>query len=60
VKIFNKKCNLENNCKIAEIEGNLVKELKKKILQTAAQYKKEDLDKTKEKNKDYKYPKGLN
>ena len=51
---------MENNCKIAEIEGNLVKELKKKILQTAAQYKKEDLDKTKEKNKDYKYPKGLN
>ena len=60
VKIFNKKCNLENNCKIAEIEGNLVKELKKKILQTATQYKNEDLDQTKEKNKNYKYPKGLN
>ena len=60
IKIFNKKCTLENNCKITEIEGNLSKELKKKILQTAAQYQKEDLDKTKEKNKDYKYPKGLN
>ncbi len=40
IKVFNKICsNNSVNCKIIETEGNIVYELKKKILKTAANYK---------------------
>jgi len=48
IKVFTKKCsNNMVNCKIIETDGLIVSELKKKILKTAALYKKE-----KEKEKD--------
>ena len=31
IKVFNKKCEQQNNCKITESDGNLVTELKKKF-----------------------------
>ncbi len=43
IKVFNKICNNNSlNCKIIETEGNIVYELKKKILTTAANYKEEN------------------
>ena len=53
IKAFNRNCLTNLNCKITEIKGNLISELKKKILKTAAIYQKENKSKT---NKDYKYP----
>ena len=50
IKIFNKKCTLQNNCVISEKIGNLIPELKEKILLTAAVYQKEKSEK-KEKEK---------
>ena len=46
IKVFYKKCALNENCAISEKTGKLVNELNKKILQKAAVYKK----KFKEKN----------
>jgi hypothetical protein len=46
IKIYNKVC--ENNllnCEITETEGELVTELKKKILKQAAIYEKQNIDK---------------
>lgn len=56
IKVFNKKCETELRCRITEIEGNLVLEIKKKILKTAALYKETNKETNKEKNKNYKYP----
>ena len=56
IKAFNRNCSNNLNCKITEIKGNLILELKKKILKTAAIYQKENKSKTINKNKDYKYP----
>tara|TARA_B100000780_G_scaffold226991_1_gene166217 strand:- start:208 stop:795 length:588 start_codon:yes stop_codon:yes gene_type:complete len=39
IKVFNKKCLSQLNCVISEKKGNLVIELKEKILKTAALYK---------------------
>ena len=39
VKVFNKQCNNLVNCKIAESDGLIGKELKRKILKTATLYK---------------------
>ena len=36
IKVFNKKCLAQSNCVISEKTGNLVSELKGKILKTAA------------------------
>ena len=47
IKVFNKKCNTQNNCVISEKGGNLISELKTKILKTAAIYKKESKKKKK-------------
>jgi len=47
IKIFLKKCRIEENCKISETEGNLKKELKKQILKKAALYEKEKKEKDK-------------
>ena len=41
IKVFNKKCLTQLNCTISEKTGNLVPELKAKILKTAAIYAKE-------------------
>ena len=53
IKIFYKKCNENENCKVSERGGELVTELKKKILSKAAIYKKERKDKN---FKPYKMP----
>ena len=53
IKAFNRNCLANLNCKITEIKGNLISELKKKILKTAAVYQEQKKSKT---NKDYKYP----
>ena len=45
VKIFLKKCDVNENCKISESTGNLNKELKKQILKKAALYEKEKNEK---------------
>ena len=45
IKVFYKKCSLNENCAISEKTGNLVNELNKKILQKAAVYQKQIKDK---------------
>ena len=45
IKVFNKKCLTQLNCTISEKTGNLVPELKGKILKTAALYEKEKKEK---------------
>ena len=45
IKIFLKKCDINENCKISESTGNLNKELKKQILKKAALYEKEKNEK---------------
>jgi len=47
IKVFNKNCKAQNNCVISEKSGNLISELKAKILKTAAIYKKEGKEKKK-------------
>ena len=42
IKVFNKKCSAEYNCVISEKTGNLITELKGKILKTAAVYEAEN------------------
>ena len=42
IKVFNKKCLAEYNCVISEKTGNLITELKGKILKTAAVYEAEN------------------
>jgi len=56
IKVFNRKC-LESllNCKITEIDGVLVTELKREILKQAVMYKKMSEDK--KSDEPYKYPK---
>mgnify|MGYP001257324794 CR=1 FL=1 len=56
IKVFTKKCSDNFNCQTYETNESLVPELTKQILKTAAIYQKEKVDKTKKKNKDYKYP----
>ena len=45
IKVFYKKCALNENCAISEKSGKLVNELNKKILQKAAVYQKQFKDK---------------
>jgi len=47
IKIFYKKCSMQNDCQIVEKSGNLAMELTKKILTRAAVYKKENAGKKK-------------
>ena len=47
IKVFYKKCALNENCAISEKSGQLVAELQKKILQKAAVYKKQNKSKIK-------------
>ena len=52
IKVFNRKCKLQSNCVVSEKSGNLISELKSKILKTATIYEKE------KKEKDFKPYKG--
>ena len=45
IKVFNRKCKAQFNCLITKKSGNLVSELKNKILKTAAIYEKQNKDK---------------
>ena len=45
IKIFKKICKENNNCKISESSGEIIKELKKKILMTAKIYETQKKDK---------------
>ena len=47
IKVFNKMCLTQSNCVISEKEGNLIPELKQKILRTAAIYEKKEKEKKK-------------
>ena len=47
IKVFNKMCLSQSNCVISEKEGNLIPELKQKILRTAAIYEKKEKEKKK-------------
>jgi len=51
IKVFYKKCAQTINCKVTETSGNIVTELKKKILKKAAIY----ADEAKKNSKDNKY-----
>ena len=51
IKVFNKECLAQSNCVISEKKGNLIFELKEKILKTAALYK---ADKNTKNSKPYK------
>jgi hypothetical protein len=57
--IHKKKCESFSNCKINSIENATNNEIKLAILKSAAQLKKQDLVKTKEKNSDVKLPKNF-
>ena len=59
IMIHKKKCESFNNCKISSIENTTNNEIKLAILKNAAQLKKQDLVKTKEKNSDVKLPKNF-
>ena len=57
IKVFKRICEKSNNCKISESSGDLIKELKKKILKNAKIYEAQ----TKDKNfKPYNVPKDKN
>ena len=45
IKVFNKKCLTQLNCVVSERKGNLISELTRKILKTAAIYEKQKKDK---------------
>ena len=45
IKVFNRKCITMSNCIISEKNGNLISELKNKIIRTAAIYEKQAKDK---------------
>ena len=45
IKVFKKVCDEANKCKISQSSGELIKELKKKILKTAKLYETQDKDK---------------
>ena len=47
IKVFNKKCLTQTNCVISEKSGNIIVELREKILKTAAIYEKEKKEKKK-------------
>ena len=49
IKLFSKKCGIQSNCKITENNGQIVKDIKKKILKKAAIYEKEFKKKNKKK-----------
>ena len=45
IKVFNRKCKTQSNCIISEKSGDIILELKSKILKTATIYKKQKKDK---------------
>ena len=57
IKVFKRICEKSNNCKISESSGDLIKELKKKILKNAKIYETQKKDKN---FKPYNVPKDKN
>ena len=49
IKLFSKKCGMQSSCKITENNGQIVKDIKKKILKKAVIYEKEFIKKNKKK-----------
>jgi len=49
VKVFYKKCSIQNNCEVTDRSGDLSADLSKKILTKASAYKKENNSKNKKK-----------
>ncbi len=49
VKVFYKKCSMQNNCEVTDRSGDLSADLSKKILTKASIYKKENKSKNKKK-----------
>ena len=49
IKIFKKKCGTQSNCTITENNGQIAKDIKKKILRKAALYEKDFIKKNKKK-----------
>ena len=47
IKVFNKKCLTQTNCIISQKSGNIIVELREKILKTAAIYEREKKEKKK-------------
>ena len=45
IKVFKRECKTQNNCIVSEQSGNLIPELKEKILRTAKIYEKQKKDK---------------
>ena len=56
IKVFKKICRVNNNCKTSESSGELIKELKKKILMTAKLYEAAKKDKNYKSYKPVKIP----
>ena len=56
INVFTKRCSDILNCKVYQTNEVIAPELTKEILKLATKYEKSKQDKTKEKNKDYKYP----
>ena len=56
INVFTKQCSDILNCKVYQTNEVIAPELTKEILKLATKYEKSKQDKTKEKNKDYKYP----
>ena len=49
IKLFSKKCGMQSSCKVTENNGQIVKDIKKKILKKAVIYEKEFIKKNKKK-----------
>ena len=59
IKVFKKNCTSLSNCKVIQSQSDINQELRVAILKKAARLEKEDLAKTKEKNKDVHLPKNF-
>ena len=56
IKIFTKSCENNMNCKVFESNPNIVQEMKKEILKSAALYKEKNDEKLQKENEDWVYP----
>ena len=56
IKIFTKSCENNMSCKVFESNKNLVQEMRKEILKSAALYKEKSDEEIQKENKDWTYP----
>ena len=56
IKIFTKSCENNMNCKVFESNENIVQEMRKEILKSAALYKEKSDEEIQKENKDWTYP----